>query len=128
MVESASGTREESDDRPAPWRGATRRTTQTEPAIGGEPDVIVVPYRAARAPVSLLPPLLIVLLGTAFLAYRARSADWRGISSFFEPRPRQASPPVLPLARVVEPSRPAPVRPPQNPGSSRPSRWRKSPG
>ena len=60
-----------------------------------------MPYRPGGPSAKLLPPILLVLLGTAFLAYRARSHDWRGISSLFETRSKAAA--VPPLARTVDP-------------------------
>ncbi len=78
------------------------------------PGQIVVSPRARRRSASLLPPLLIVLAGTAFLTYRARSSDWRGISSFFESRPIVvASRTPAPLPKIEEPEpAPAPALPP----------------
>ncbi|MCA1686049.1 MAG: hypothetical protein LC745_08705 [Planctomycetia bacterium] len=75
------------------------------PGEGRESGFIVVPYRPGRQSAKLLPPILVVMLGTAFLAYRARVSDWRGLSSLFEPRPGMAAaasvvPPVAQMADV----------------------------
>ncbi len=74
-----------------------------------EPQVLIVPYRTNHRSAKLLPPILIVFVGITFLTYRARSADWRGISSFFEPRsaPRRelavnTSPPIPPALDAAE--------------------------
>ena len=74
---------------------------------GDESGVIVVPYRAGQASAKLLPPLLLVVLGAGFLAYRARSPDWRGASSFFDAPSKAKS------------SRPPPTQPPVAWGSPR---------
>lgn len=58
-----------------------------------DPKIIVAPYQPEGASAAkLFPPILIVLLGVVFLAYRSRSADWRGISALFERRPPAAVP------------------------------------
>lgn len=82
----------------------------------GEPDVIIVPYRPARGAAKLLPPVLIVVLGVGFLAYRSRSADWRGLSALFErrPAPVRSQPPTTPApppadAPVLGQADPAPA-------------------
>ncbi len=47
--------------------------------------VIVVPYRPTSSVVAkLLPPLLIMLMGAGFLAYRTRAADWRGLYALLD--------------------------------------------
>jgi hypothetical protein len=84
-----------------------------------EPDVIVIPYRpSGSAAVKLLPPLLIMMLGAGFLAYRSHSADWRGLYAWFGPTPKvQAAPrpqeaPAAPvLAKTDTPAPAAPVEP-----------------
>src|SRR5262249_23794448 len=74
-------------------------------------------------------PLLVVLIGTSFLAYRANSQEWRGFTALFEPSawawhwPSKApetrpSPPALalttPKARpapdALEPAKPKPPK------------------
>src|SRR4051812_46331890 len=85
----ASGGTTDMTDRPErAGRPAAIVKPGEHPLAGDEPAVIVVPYRAGRQSAKLLPPILLVLLGTGFLAYRARSSDWRGISAFFEAPPR----------------------------------------
>jgi len=79
------------------------------PVEHDQPAVIIVPYRPGGHSARLLPPILLVLLGAAFLAYRARSPDWRGASALFESRPKLASIPnparaAEPPARVAEPA------------------------
>src|SRR4051812_47779177 len=87
--------REEYEGRPAEDEG---------PREGIPPGVIVVPHRSGSQSTRLLPPILILMAGAAFLAYRtSRSADWRGVSAWFETdlRVRHAvAKPVEPLARA----------------------------
>lgn len=98
-------------DRPDSSVGRPAARPQRRPlAADVEPEVIVVPYRAGRHSAKLLPPIVLLVLGTAFLAYRARSSDWRGLSALFEPRPRTAAPPaVAPPPRPDEPTAPLAV-------------------
>lgn len=48
-----------------------------------DPEILVVKEKPASGSAYLLPPLLIVLLGTAFLAYRTRADNWQGLSELF---------------------------------------------
>ncbi len=85
-----------------------------QPVAAEEPGVIIVPYRPGRHSAKLLPPIVLVLLGTGFLTYRARSNDWRGISSLFESRPnvvKAAAPPALALSTEPAPIVPEPLPP-----------------
>jgi hypothetical protein len=90
-----------------------------------EPEVIVVPYRAGKGSALFLPPLLILMLGSAFFVYRARSSHWRGVSSLFDSAPAKpaAETPATELALKTEPSPPPqlPVSPeaPKEPSKAR---------
>lgn len=77
-----------------------------------DPDVIVVPLRPGRSTWPLVPPLLVVILGAGFLAYRASARDWRGASRLYEalagltPGPAQvrpAEPPAKALPKAEKP-------------------------
>ena len=76
-----------------------RRAEQSKASRVADDEWIVVPYRPGRHSAKLLPPILLVLLGTAFLTYRARSSDWRGVSLLFETRPKPAVVPDPPACR-----------------------------
>lgn len=89
-------------DRPE-HRGRPSGGSVPPPAPAGEPAVIIVPYRPGRVSAKLLPPILLVLLGAAFLTYRARSPDWRGVSALFEARSAPTPAPAASLARAEEP-------------------------
>jgi hypothetical protein len=97
-------------------------------------DVIVVPHRPGGSWAKFLPPLLVVLLGTVFLAYRSSSRDWRGVFALFDgpslsssgpaSKTTPASPPSLALndkappadlPKTQEPPAPAPATKAQPP-------------
>lgn len=73
-------------------------------------EVIVVADRPGRGSAKLLPPILIVMLGLGFLAYRSRSSDWRGVSALFERRTTPVAPPEKgTLVARADPAPPVPT-------------------
>jgi hypothetical protein len=50
----------------------------------GEESLIVVTTRPGRGSVALFPPILLVMLGTAFLAYRVATPDWQGLLALLD--------------------------------------------
>jgi hypothetical protein len=84
---------------------------EAPPVAPVDPNVIFVNERPSRGSARLLPPLLILLLGLTFLAYRVRSSDWRGLSALFETRATspavKADDPSKALALKTDPPPPA---------------------
>ena len=64
-----------------------------------EPGIIVVPYRSGRQSARLVPPIVLVLLGTAFLAYRAPNS--RPARDLLTHRARSAGCPAARPRRVL---------------------------
>jgi hypothetical protein len=67
-------------------------------------DVIVVSHRPGGSSGKFLPPLLVVLLGTLFLAYRSSARDWRGVFALFDGPSWSSSGPASRTAPTNSPS------------------------
>ena len=65
---------------PGSERPSTQRVDRSPSDVDLDEGVIVVPHRPGGFSAKLLPPLFLVMLGAAFLAYRASASDWRGFS------------------------------------------------
>jgi hypothetical protein len=96
---------------PPPHPGSERPNALPEGRPHSDVDldlgVIVVPHRDGGSSAKWLPPLFLVMLGAAFLAYRASASDWRGFS--FEQIASLWS--SQPAAKVEAPKPPAATAP-----------------
>lgn len=93
--ESSGRSGADAHQRPAKMRNGDPTMPKTE-ANATSDEVSSCRPRADRDTALWLPPVIVFMLGTAFLGYRSFVSDWRGVSALFE---------EIPAAQPMEPSR-----------------------
>lgn len=81
--------------RPTNMRNGSPTMSETDAHVTSD-EVLLDRPRADRNSALWLPPVIVLMLGTAFLGYRSVVSDWRGLSALFE---------AAPAAQPAEPAR-----------------------